>query len=100
MRELISRLLARFGYTRELDGWYTVVFDWAHPHNSHFVAPSAQVQADNTEAALFKAYREVWDQHAGTIKDIPEGAEYDEFEAMELWLHVAVLEGFAAPATV
>ncbi|MFM9464165.1 hypothetical protein ACKI1K_15110 [Streptomyces scabiei] len=106
MRNIISRILGRFrkpaapvaieSVDLDMPNRYTVVLDW--DGDTFLDAPVMHVEASNRAAAFEAAREAAWHEYAGRIDEIPEGAEYDEVEAEDLWYSVAILEGFAIVA--
>ncbi|MFD4608258.1 hypothetical protein ACFWOT_09090 [Streptomyces sp. NPDC058440] len=77
---------------------YTVVLDWDGDLGC-LDAPVVHVDAHNRMGAMYAAREAAWHSYAGCIDEIPEGAEYDEAEAEDLWYVVTILDGFAVEAT-
>ncbi|MEU1176581.1 hypothetical protein ABZ464_02845 [Streptomyces sp. NPDC005820] len=106
MRNIFARIAARFRKPApvevvEIDfgpfNRYTVVLDWAGD-NGFLDAPVMHIEAGSRMEAFTAARMAAWDEYAGHIIEIPKGAEYDEYEAEELWYTVAILEGWAVEA--
>jgi hypothetical protein len=74
---------------------FTVVLDW---DGESFDAPVVQVYADSQLGAIYAAREAAWGEWAGQVDEIPEGAEYDEGQAEDLWYTVAILSGHAYSA--
>ncbi|MFE4681608.1 hypothetical protein ACFRNJ_12320 [Streptomyces sp. NPDC056721] len=72
---------------------YTVVLDWAGDRDGE--APVVHVYADTAYGAFRAALEGAWHMYAGQIEEIPEGAEYDEGAAEDLWYGVATFQGHA-----
>jgi hypothetical protein len=106
MRNIFARIAARFRkpapvavetFDLNMPNRYTVVLDWAGD-NGFLDAPVLHVEAYNRIGAFEAAREAAWEEFAGLVDEIPEGAEYDEAEAEELWYSVTILEGFAVAA--
>jgi hypothetical protein len=74
---------------------YTVVLDWDGRGGE---APVLHVYAADRLSAFDAAREAAWHQYAGSIEEIPEGAEYDEGAAEDLWYGVAIFAGHAVEA--
>jgi hypothetical protein len=106
MRNIFARIAARFrkpapvaveAFDLNTPNRYTVVLDWAGD-NGFLDAPVMHVEAFNRGDAWVAAREAAWEEYAGLVDEIPEGAEYDEAEASDLWYSVAILEGYAVVA--
>ncbi|MFJ2187857.1 hypothetical protein ACIOJE_07795 [Kitasatospora sp. NPDC087861] len=113
MRNLISSILARFGYVKggapapvevnlpvDLtcsveEGFFTVVLDWAEDGLREPIVE--HVQAANYLSAIDVAMEAAWGLYMGLVSGIPEGAEYDQEEAREIWYSPSVFHGLAVP---
>lgn len=78
---------------------YTVVLDW-DGDNGGITAPVVQVYAADYLGAINAAREGAWRMWAGQIDEIPEGAEFEENVAEDLWYSVAILQGHAFAATL
>jgi hypothetical protein len=106
MRNPFARIVAHFRKPASVEvveidfgtlNRYTVVLDWAGDYG-FFDAPVMHIEAPNRMGAFEAAREAAWEEYAGHIDEIPQGAEYDDVEASELWYSVAILEGWSVEA--